>query len=228
MRFPPFAVICLSVVFSFGQEARWEWTPAAEHHNAVVAVESNGNGTGVIVGLLPDKLPEGRLGHCLTACHLTVDVETGAAFDGNYVIRYRNGRSGRFGSVVSRDAENDIAVLKVWVPDGVEPARVSDSVKAGDVVEFVGLGGSEKDASVQKSLRHFRGVASGPTDAVRIYADLCLLPGDSGGPVFNQNNEIVGIISGGWFWFKANEKTTTWPARAANGKAIRKLLEGIK
>ena len=69
----------------------------------------------------------------------------------------------------------------------------------------------------------------------KIFADVPLLPGDSGGPVFNSNREVVGVISGGWFWYDAGVKLPngskirpTWPARASNIDPIRVLMANIE
>ena len=71
------------------------------------------------------------------------------------------------------------------------------------------------------------------TNANQLFADAPLLSGDSGGPVFNAQKELTGIISGGWFWLSAKKQPdsddsirVTWPARAGNLGAIQKLLDG--
>ena len=64
---------------------------------------------------------------------------------------------------------------------------------------------------------------------------MALLPGDSGGPVFNERQEVVGVISGGWFWWDGGVTNSggsiiqaTWPARACNVSVIQKLLDNIQ
>ena len=104
-----------------------------------------------------------------------------------------------------------------------------DPIKSGDKLEFAGLGGGSK---LNCCSRHFSAKASSPSSLEKIFADAPLLPGDSGGPVFNSDHEVVGIISGGWFWWKsglmANDGIasirTTWPARASNVGPIRTLI----
>jgi S1-C subfamily serine protease len=69
-------------------------------------------------------------------------------------------------------------------------------------------------------LRSFSATASASTNGETIYADVTLLPGDSGGPLFNSSHHVVGVISGGWYWWNrgivtaaGNSIPTTWPAR---------------
>ena len=121
------------------------------------------------------------------------------------------------------------ALLWVWVPKGIEPAELAtSSVKRGDKLELVGLGGGTKLADC---VRCFRAEASPPSTIEKIFADVPLLPGDSGGPVFNSQHQVVGIISGGWFWWDSGLKTesgayirTTWPARASNVGPLQSML----
>jgi len=134
--------------------------------------------------------------------------------------------------VVEHDEGKDVALLWVWVPKGVEPAELATaSVKRGDKLELVGLGGGTKLADC---VRCFRSEASPPSTIEKIFADVPLLPGDSGGPVFNSQHQVVGIISGGWFWWDSGLKTasgayirTTWPARASNVGPLQTMLSKL-
>lgn len=148
-------------------------------------------------------------------------------------VKYRNGRGGRKSRVLRFNKELDVAILSVWVPEGVLPAKLaSTDAQSSDALEFAGLGGN---SNLECCLRHFSATASHPTNEDELFADVALLPGDSGGPVFNDRQEIVGIISGGWFWWDGGVTTsggssihTTWPARACNLSAIQKLLEEVR
>jgi len=104
-----------------------------------------------------------------------------------------------------------------------------DPIQSGDKLEFAGLGGGSK---LDCCIRHFSAVASSPSSLEKIFADVPLLPGDSGGPVFNEKHEVVGIISGGWFWWNSGlmdkdgnaSIRTTWPARASNVGPLKTLM----
>lgn len=214
------------------ETGHWNWTNPQPHHDSVVEVLTpSGNGTGVVIMVCDDKpFKEGHEGFVLTAWHVIQDH----AKSREIKVGYRNGKRAAGCKVVEYDKEMDIALLWVWVPESVAAAKLaSESICHGTTLEFAGLGGG---SNLKDNLRHFSGVASSPSNQQKIFADVSLLPGDSGGPVFNDRNEVVGVISGGWFWWDGgvvatatkSHVPTTWPARACNVAPIQKLLEKNK
>jgi S1-C subfamily serine protease len=241
----------------------WKWTKPAEHHNAVVKVQietraertAKALATGVVVDF--DKapaLPKGEA-YCLTAAHVIESAiekvkkaeatTTSMQSESVPVVRaalvkptreiavyYRSGQVSRNCKVISINEDLDVALLRVALPTGHSPVKIAENeIKPGDLLEFAGLGGG---SDVTKP-RHFNAYASAPTTDNQIFADATLLPGDSGGAVFNGNQEVVGIISGGWIWWEGNIKNggghkvpATWPARACNLVPIRGLQRNRK
>lgn len=205
----------------------WKWTPISEHHHSIVEIHSAGGvGTGVVVEIDQTKeLKGGHEGYVLTAYHVVQD-DNG---EGVIKVKFRNGKRAKKCRIVHADEQKDVALLWVWVPDGIPASPVAtDPIESGDQLEFAGLGGGSQ---LSCCIRHFSATASTPSSLEKIFADVPLLPGDSGGPVFNQKNEVVGIISGGWFWFNSGIKTpsgssirTTWPARASNVGPLQTLI----
>ena len=205
----------------------WEWTPYEKYHDTIVEVSTeHGSGTGVLIRVDKSKEVKGGYeGLVLTAWHVVQDDAEG----GQIKVTYRNKRRARGCQVVEHEEAKDVALLWVWVPKGVEPAELATaSVTRGDKLELVGLGGGTKLADC---VRCFRSEASPPSTIEKIFADVPLLPGDSGGPVFNSKHQVVGIISGGWFWWDSGLKTdsgayirTTWPARASNVGPLQSML----
>ncbi len=205
----------------------WKWTPIAEHHHSIVEIHSAGGvGTGVVVEIDEAKpLKGGHEGYVLTAFHVVQDDKG----DGLIKVKFRNGKRAKKCRIVHADEHKDVALLWVWVPDGVPASPVAtDPIQSGEELEFAGLGGGSQ---LSCCIRHFSATASSPSSLEKIFADVPLLPGDSGGPVFNQKNEVVGIISGGWFWFNSGITTptgtsirTTWPARASNVGPLQSLI----
>lgn len=209
----------------------WEWTEDASHHNPVVQVVCNGGtGTGVIIALDESQTIEnGKLGYCLTAYHVVADDKG----QNRVSVVYRNGRKAKDCRVVAYNEQADVALIHVWVPAELEPAKLANSaISRGDLLEFAGLGGGSE---LNCCLRHFHATASAPSSDQKIFADATLLAGDSGGPVFNRDREVVGVISGGWFWYDggvrnaAEQKVgTTWPARASNLGPIQELMARVE
>ncbi|MEM8678957.1 MAG: serine protease [Planctomycetota bacterium] len=208
-----------------GGEGYWRFSPLGQHHNSIVRVTvDKAVATGVLVRVNRDKPAKGGYeGYVLTAAHVfDFDRETRGI-----KVTYPNGRRSKDCKPRYLDKDNDLALLWVWVPEQTVPAEFAhDQATRGDALEFSGLGGGVK----LTSLRNFQAVASDPTDDNMIYADVSLLPGDSGGPIF-KDGKLVGIISGGWFWWDDQRRRSpevtrqiTWPARAANLGAIQSLL----
>ena len=235
IHFPAVLFVCLlcanitpEVSAQVGKESGlWEWTPIAQHHHSIVEISSaGGTGTGVVVEIDDSKpLKGGFEGYVLTAYHVVQD-DNG---EHKIKIKYRNGKKARKCRIVHSDEQKDVALLWVWVPDGIPASPVAtDPIESGDKLEFAGLGGGSK---LKCCIRHFAAIASSPSSLEKIFADVPLLPGDSGGPVFNEKREVVGIISGGWFWFNSGITTpsgslvrTTWPARASNVGPLQTLI----
>lgn len=235
-------VFCLNstAVAQSPAEELWTWTRDAKHLRSVVQISSNGGvGTGVLARVYRDQVEEALSpGFILTAYHILEPREPNPessneqnetdSKSGHQSVRilFVDGTESE-GRLIEFDQQHDLALVRTRVPDGIEPATIANiTARHRMYLEFAGLGGG---ASLDDSLRHFSGRANRPTNGNFIYADETLLPGDSGGPIFNKRKELVGIISGGWFWWNATKPDgtpvlSTWPARASNLNPIRKLL----
>lgn len=225
-------LLCSSLSAQVGKDSGlWEWTPLAPHHSAIVEVHSGeGSGTGVVISIDKDKkIANGYEGYVLTAWHVVQDDVD--AKKPKIKVKFRNHKRGAKNCrVVQYDEHKDVALIWVWVPEDIKPVPMAkDPIQSGDKLEFAGLGGGSK---LDCCIRHFSAVASSPSSLEKIFADVPLLPGDSGGPVFNEKHEVVGIISGGWFWWNSGLMTqdgnssirTTWPARASNVGPLKTLM----
>lgn len=97
--------------------------------------------------------------------------------------------------VIGADEKTDLAVLKVNVDRSLKHVELGDSDKAlvGDWVVAIGnpfgLGGSLSAGIVSARNRDIR---SGPYDNF-IQTDAAINQGNSGGPLFNMDGEVVGI-----------------------------------
>jgi serine protease Do len=99
--------------------------------------------------------------------------------------------------VVGRDAKTDVAVLKVKTDKPLAAARWGDSDKTrvGDLVLAIGnpfgLGGSVTAGILSARQRD---INSGPYDDF-LQTDAAINRGNSGGPMFNMNGEVIGIAT---------------------------------
>jgi serine protease Do len=97
--------------------------------------------------------------------------------------------------IIGKDAKVDVAVLRVKPEKPLKAVKFGDSDKArvGDWVLAVGnpfgLGGSVSAGVV--SARN-RNIDKGPYDSY-IQTDAAINKGNSGGPMFNMNGEVIGI-----------------------------------
>jgi len=97
--------------------------------------------------------------------------------------------------IVGKDAKVDVAVLRVKPEKPLKAVKFGDSDKSrvGDWVLAVGnpfgLGGSVSAGII--SARN-RNIDKGPYDAY-IQTDAAINKGNSGGPMFNMNGEVIGI-----------------------------------
>ena len=97
--------------------------------------------------------------------------------------------------IVGKDSKVDLAVLKVKSDKPLKAVKFgdSDSIRAGDWVMAIGnpfgLGGSVTAGIVSARGRN---IDSGPYDNY-IQTDASINKGNSGGPLFNMNGEVIGI-----------------------------------
>ncbi len=165
---------------------------------AVVEVIGRETGPGPATGLA--KMPGmgsgvlvTRDGHVLTAAHVVQGADA-------VRVRFRDGAPVKV-TVLRSDPSADVAVLKMeYMPANatVAPLADSDKVRVGEAVFAVGAPrGIEQTVTVghvsarrapDPRLSAFWGAELFQTDAA-------LNPGNSGGPVFNLNGEVLGIVS---------------------------------
>lgn len=131
-----------------------------------------------------------------------IDGEEGIIITNNHVIEGADEITANFNDgsklaaeVIGRDSKTDIAVLKV---KPVSPLKAvsfgdSESLRVGEWVMAIGnpfgLGGTVTTGIV--SARN-RNINSGPYDNY-IQTDASINRGNSGGPLFNRNGEVIGI-----------------------------------
>lgn len=136
-------------------------------------------------------------GHIITNYHVVEDAtELEVDFPSGYKIR---------GSVIGRDIDSDLAVIKVDVPEEFLfplPLGNSDDLRIGQTVIAIGnpfnLSGTMTLGIVSaksRTLSSFRQASTGGFFSAGdlIQTDASINPGNSGGPLLNLNGEVVGI-----------------------------------
>lgn len=181
---------------------------------------SSASGSGVIIEKSKVQHPKYDFlvkGKILTARHV---VEDAVSIKG--IFRDKSSYTG-FKIVAQSPELYDLAIVEGWVSKNATASPVARKrPKRGDVVKLAGFpfGGKLKywKAPVKRVVK----------DDSHVFVDEDCQPGASGGPIFNGNNEIVGIISGGLRWFNEDDKPMyTWPTRAPCTGPICQLMDLI-
>jgi S1-C subfamily serine protease len=159
---------------------------------AMVVVESQGTSGSAGSGGLGAGVVVNNRGEILTALH----VVRGAA---SIKVSFPDGTDS-VATVQSTDTNHDIAVLvPAHLPEVVVPAVLGGGVQVGDDVFAVGhpLGLVDTlTAGVISGLnRSFQG-PDGRTLTGLIQFDAAVNPGNSGGPLLNQQGQVIGIVTG--------------------------------
>ncbi len=240
----------------------WNWVQAKDYHKSMVQItvpvnvdmdrdgdwdDRDGDGepdiysslgTGTVVYIDKSKVivsksgVKGYIGYVITAAHVIGNMPYEPQRNIlDIQITYQDHEKANKSQIVYRNISSDCAIIKCWVPENVPAAKLAEEhAKPGDYLEFVGLGGR---SPVDKP-RRFSGHSAIVSDEDELFShDVLFVPGDSGGAVFNANGELVGVISGGWFWWDGvispsdGPIQTTWPAKSCGLRPMEKLFEKL-
>lgn len=169
------AILALCYWFPVNQALLARPVPAAEA--TVLVSTAMGHGSGVHIG-------EGRI---LTAAHVVGDMA-------EVNVQTSNGWS-RDATVLWVDKLRDLALLKIPTSNVVSTAELNcTDPLVGDRVEAIGNPG------VLRWMHSFGRISSlfekrGPWDAAYI-VDITVAPGMSGGPLFDHQGRVIGIVVG--------------------------------
>jgi serine protease Do len=141
----------------------------------------NGMGTGIIID---------PRGYIVTNHHVVDDVQA---------LRVRLSDGGTYPArVISRDAENDLAIMKIDVPRSlpIVPLGTASDLSVGETVIAIGnafgyehtvscgiISALKRDVSLNKDVSY----------KSLIQTDAAINPGNSGGPLLNANGELIGV-----------------------------------
>ena len=158
---------------------------SVNHGSQTQMVTSEGLGSGVYIK---------STGEIITASHVVHNSE-------NIMVIFSNGEKIP-AKVKYSSVSSDLAIIKtMWEPNKEIPVAKlgnSDDVKVGDKIMVIGAPyGLEHSLSVGYiSGRHRqKSQVSGVTKIEYLQTDAAINHGNSGGPMFNMNGEVVGIVS---------------------------------
>ena len=101
--------------------------------------------------------------------------------------------------LIGSDATNDVALLKITDSVNLQPVSIgsSDALRVGDQVVAIGnpLGELTSTLTVGYVSAKERKVTTDGTTINMIQTDAAINSGNSGGPLFNMNGEVVGITT---------------------------------
>lgn len=102
------------------------------------------------------------------------------------------------GTVVGSDTVDDLAIVHVSPPAGVQPLRLGSAktLQPGDLVIAIGNPfelTASVSAGIVSGLNRSMPMASGRVMNDLVQTDAALNPGNSGGPLIDQNGQVVGI-----------------------------------
>ena len=181
----------------------WDFQPLDKYSASTVRIIYNGfkgnggehfkgHGSGVIIRSHQHRTHETFKSMCIgyiITCYHVVDDSTTTAIK----IEYQNGASAP-GVVVARFPDHDLALVKTWVPKDLLVIKIATTQpKYGDTVYGAGYG--HKWGNI-RDLRYFKTKVWRSTAEVLILTE-DVVPGDSGGPIFNEKHELIGLISKG-------------------------------
>jgi serine protease Do len=158
---------------------RVEVAPSADEPMTII----DGLGSGVLIS---------NDGKILTAAHVvqTADVASVEFSDGQEI-------SAR---VIGSDIQSDVALLQLKeMPKGVTPATLGDSdkVEVGDQIFVIGApyGISQTLSVGHLSGRHRLNTNNQRTSVEFLQTDAAINTGNSGGPMFDMQGNVIGIVS---------------------------------
>jgi hypothetical protein len=163
-------------------------TPHAAVARIIVPEEGmTAYGTGTLIDV------RDQFGLVITNWHVVRD------YRGTVEVKFPNGFRSQ-ARPLKVDADWDLAALVIWRPP-VEPVRVSQSPPGpGDVLTIHGYGQGQYRIATGRCTAFYAPKLNFPQEMLEL--DVEARQGDSGGPIFNQQGELAGVL------FGAGEGTT--------------------
>ena len=155
--------------------------------------------------------------YILTAWHCCHSFWEGASAKPIKVVANYGNDSGQC-TIEASDPNHDLAVLKCESLEEAIPIKIAEEFSVGDLVKYFGAKEDMEGVVAECSLSGF------------IWSDTICHRGDSGGPVCNEEGELVGVISGGAISYIKGERLdpkgpAVWPTRSGATESIQQLFQ---
>lgn len=93
------------------------------------------------------------------------------------------------------DAQWDLAALVIWRPEKIEPVKLATRApRPGDVLTICGYGQGQYRSITGRCTDYYAPSVGLPREWVEL--DVEARQGDSGGPIFNDQNQLAGVLFG--------------------------------
>ncbi len=97
--------------------------------------------------------------------------------------------------VLRMDKDWDLAALIIWNPGNTKPVTIADSTpKPGDSLTIAGYGSGQYRAATGRCTQYVAPRINFPYEMLEVSVQA--RQGDSGGPIFNERNELAGVLFG--------------------------------
>jgi len=174
---------------ALGQSSPNAATALGQPHPAVARIRSlESNATSFGSGTLIYR--QGKQGILITNYHVVKDAQD------DILVTFPSGfRSSA--KVVATDPRWDLAALLIWAPE-IQPVVITDNpAKPGETLTIAGYGSGRYQTSSGICSQYVSPGINQPREMVELRT--VARQGDSGGPIFNQNGELAGVLFGaGW------------------------------
>jgi S1-C subfamily serine protease len=156
---------------------------------SVVRIEADGEGRTNMESAIGTGVIVNANGIIMTAAHVVSGAQT-------ITVAYADGTRST-AAIVRADAQRDIAMLiPAKLPETVVPAALGGGVEVGDDVVAIGnplgLTASTTNGVVSGLNRSTRGRSGAMSGLIQF--DAAVNPGSSGGPLVNDQGQVVGIV----------------------------------
>lgn len=113
---------------------------------------------------------------------------------GVVVVTFPNGFRSH-ASPLKVDKDWDLAALVIWRPTAIEPVKLAPfAPQPGDLLTIHGYGTGQYRIATGHCTSYYAPHSNFPQEIVEL--DVEARQGDSGGPIFNQNGELAGVLFG--------------------------------